>query len=327
MAEYSIAQARPSDLHHLPEIELAAARMLVGHADDSLLSDVTPLPVRMAAQAEGRLWVALCDDVPVGFAHVEILEPAVVHLEEIDVHPDHGRRGLGRRLVAEVCRWAGAHGCTAVTLTTFRDVPWNMPFYARVGFEEVATDALSPALRAVRDDERRRGLDWGRRVAMRCRLPMPNDRIARHHQIRRASVNDRPHLLALWERSVRATHHFLAEHDIVMLRPLVAEELASAEYDWWVAELPNGLVIGILGYATDTIEGLFVDPDYRGTGAGTALVAHAERISTGPLRVDVNEQNAEAREFYRRHGFVVVGRSATDGAGRAFPLLHMSREP
>lgn len=325
MGEYVIAPARPSDLRHLPAIELAAARMLVGHANESVLSEVTTLPVLMAAQAEGRLWVALCDDTPVGFAHVALLEPAVAHLEEIDVNPNHGRRGLGSRLVAEVCRWAGARGCTAVTLTTFRDVPWNMPFYTRLGFAEVTVDALSPALRAVRDDEMRRGLDWERRVAMRSAVPLPNGR-ASASAIRRANANDRPHLLTLWERSVRATHHFLSEQDITALRPFVAEELASDAYEWWVLELRDGPVVGLLGYAPNTIEGLFIDPDHRGKGAGTALVAHAERISTGPLRVDVNEQNDTAREFYRRRGFVVVGRSPTDGAGRAFPLLHMLRE-
>jgi len=59
------------------------------------------------------------------------------------------------------------HGFESVTLTTFRDVPWNMPFYERLGFEVVPTPALSPALRAVVDDETRRGLDPIRRVVMR----------------------------------------------------------------------------------------------------------------------------------------------------------------
>jgi GNAT superfamily N-acetyltransferase len=164
---YVIATARPTDLPHLAAIELAAARLLVGHAPETVLTEVTALPALRAASADGRVWVALRDDVPVGFAHVEVMEPNAVHLEELDVHPDHGGRGLGRRLVTEVCQWAGGRGFAAVTLTTFRDVPWNMPFYARLGFEEVGTEALTPALRAVREDEARRGLDWTRRVVMR----------------------------------------------------------------------------------------------------------------------------------------------------------------
>jgi GNAT superfamily N-acetyltransferase len=111
--------------------------------------------------------VALADDRPVGFAHVLALEPMSIHLEEVDVHPDHGRRGLGRGLVEAVCVWATTAGYRFVTLTTFRDVRWNMPFYAALGFEVIPSNEVSSALRLVLQDETRRGLDPVRRVAMR----------------------------------------------------------------------------------------------------------------------------------------------------------------
>jgi GNAT superfamily N-acetyltransferase len=167
MPNYRIVDARPRDLHLIGAIELAAAELLRGHAPDTVLNETTREQNLRDAQSQGRLWVALARDTPVGFAHVEVLEPNAAHLQEIDVHPDHGRRGLGRRLVAEVCGWAEERGYLAVTLTTFRDIPWNMPFYARLGFEEIPTAALSPALRSVLQDEDRRGLDPARRVAMR----------------------------------------------------------------------------------------------------------------------------------------------------------------
>jgi len=63
--------------------------------------------------------VAFADDSPVGFAHVEVIEPGAVHLEEIDVHPDHGRRGLGTKLIRHVCHWAASHGFEAVTVDNF----------------------------------------------------------------------------------------------------------------------------------------------------------------------------------------------------------------
>src|SRR4029453_621395 len=132
----------------------------------SILNETTSPEDLLAAQRNGHLWVARADDVPVGFAHVEVLEPAVAHLEEIDVHPDHGRRGLGTRLVTAICAWAVTAGYRSVTLTTFRDVPWNMPFYERLGFEIVTAEALSPALQAIVRDETRRGLDPTRRVVM-----------------------------------------------------------------------------------------------------------------------------------------------------------------
>ena len=164
---YKIAAARPSDLPLVPAIELAAATLLAGHAPASVLAETTSRADLEDAQQRGRLWVALADDVAVGFAHIRVLEPGVAHLEEIDVHPEHGRRGLGRRLVITVCRWAATKGYSWVTLTTFRDVPWNMPFYARLGFEEIPPEELSTALLSVIDDATRRGLDPSRRVAMR----------------------------------------------------------------------------------------------------------------------------------------------------------------
>jgi GNAT superfamily N-acetyltransferase len=165
--KYSITTARPQDLARLPAIELAAARLLAGHAPESVLEETTEWDVLQEAQREGHLWVALLDEAAVGFAHVEVIEQQTAHLEEIDVDPAHARRGLGTRLVLQVCDWAAVHGYASVTLTTFRDVPWNLPFYARLGFQTVATAQLSPALLAVVEDETRRGLDPTRRVVMR----------------------------------------------------------------------------------------------------------------------------------------------------------------
>jgi GNAT superfamily N-acetyltransferase len=130
---YQITGARRQDLHLLPAIEQ----------------------------------VALTGDTPVGFSQAEVLSSHEAHLKEIDVHPTHGRRGLGTRLVAAVCEWAARSGYPAVTLTTFRDVPWNMPFYARLGFQVVPVCELSAELRQVVEDETRRGLDPIRRVVMR----------------------------------------------------------------------------------------------------------------------------------------------------------------
>lgn len=168
---YEIVRARPWDLHLISSIELAAAKLLTGHAPDGVLNEITDEKELREAQTQGRLWVALAGEIPVGFAHVEILEEKAAHLEEIDVHPDHGRRGLGRRLVTEVCAWAKEHGYLEVTLTTFRDVAWNMPFYSQLGFEEIPTAALTPALIRVIEDETNRGFDPARRVAMKWRVP------------------------------------------------------------------------------------------------------------------------------------------------------------
>jgi GNAT superfamily N-acetyltransferase len=170
---YSIATARPQDLARLPAIELAAARLLQGKAPESVLNSTTSRVVLEKALRDGHLWVALADDIAVGFAHLEVIEREAIHLAEIDVDPEHGRRGLGTKLVSQVCQWACCAGYAAVTLTTFRDVPWNMAFYARLGFGIVPPEDLSPALRAVVEDETRRGLDPSSRVVMKrpCAVP------------------------------------------------------------------------------------------------------------------------------------------------------------
>ena len=150
-------------------------------------------------------------------------------------------------------------------------------------------------------------------------------REGRDMNIRRSRVEDREQLLALWERSVRASHHFLRESEVAMLRPLVAQELAGEGVDWWVLESADGAPIGFLGYSPGAIEALFLDPDHVGMGGGTLLVAHAQQLAGSALTVDVNEQNESARRFYEALGFAVTGRSETDAGGRPFPLLHMRR--
>ena len=170
MMHYEIRPARPDDILYLAPIELAAAQLLAGHAPESVLNETTNEAELFTAQTEGLLWVALADKVRVGFAHLKIMEPGAIHLAEIDVHPDYGRRGIGTKLVEAVCNWAAANGYRYMTLTTFRDVRWNMPFYARLGFEPIPSTGLTPALISIIEDEARRGLDTDRRVAMRIEL-------------------------------------------------------------------------------------------------------------------------------------------------------------
>ena len=173
--EYTITRARWSDLARLAAIELAAAKLLAGHAPESVLAQATSLSELQEAYSRGHLWVALIEGLPIGFAHIEVLEPETAHLKEIDVHPEHGRRGIGARLVTAVCDWATSAGHEAVTLTTFRDVRWNMPFYAKLGFIEIELEDLSRALRSVVDEETRRGLDPAHRVVMRRRCSPAQD--------------------------------------------------------------------------------------------------------------------------------------------------------
>ena len=167
-AGYTIGRAAPNHLRWLPEIEYAAGRLLVGRGlPESALEAGSDVAELRDARRAGLLWVALTvDSSPVGFARVGRRDGAA-HLDEIDVHPAHGRRGIGTALVETVYRWARVDGLSAVTLTTFRNVPWNAPFYARLGFRAVAPRDLSAAAAERVRAEAGPGVDPRMRVFMR----------------------------------------------------------------------------------------------------------------------------------------------------------------
>lgn len=140
--------------------------------------------------------------------------------------------------------------------------------------------------------------------------------------IRQATNADHPLLLNIWQRSVRATHHFLQESVIEELLPQLRDNYLPA-VELWVAVDTEDSPLGFIGLNENHVEMLFIEPDLRGKGIGRALLDHA-RSSRKQMSVDVNEQNPEAVGFYLHYGFVQTGRSPLDGEGRPFPLLHLS---
>ena len=128
-------------------------------------------------------------------------------------------------------------------------------------------------------------------------------------------------LVAIWESSVRATHHFLQESDIAALRPLLLNAYLP-NLNVFIARDETGVIHGFLGVDENRIEMLFVDDASRGKGVGKLLLQPAI-AAFGANEVDVNEQNPQGVAFYRHMGFEQVGRSEVDGQGNPFPLLHM----
>lgn len=167
---YSIRPAQAEHIPALPAIELAAAQLLREYAPESVLAETTDERTFADAARDGRLWVASTGNTPVGFALVKMLADDLPHLEEIDVDPSHGRRGLGTALLRAVCDWATVSGYVMLTLTTFRAVPWNLPFYARLEFVEIPCETQRPELAGVVSEEAHRGLDPHTRAVMgyRC---------------------------------------------------------------------------------------------------------------------------------------------------------------
>ena len=124
----------------------------------------------------------------------------------------------------------------------------------------------------------------------------------------------------VWEASVRATHDFLKEEDILFFRPLILNEYLKVVDLYMIKS--EGRIAGFTGLSETAIEMLFIHSDFRGNGIGRELLQFAvrEKLVT---KVDVNEQNAQAVGFYQKMGFMVKGRSETDGLGKPYPLLYM----
>ena len=139
-------------------------------------------------------------------------------------------------------------------------------------------------------------------------------------KIRKVEKQEYPVLVEIWERSVRATHQFLQEEELLDIKSkLAVSYFPKVEL---YAAASDGDIVGFLGLSEDMIEMLFIDAEYIGKGFGSKLIDIA--IKRGISKVDVNEQNPKAMEFYKAKGFHAVGRDEVDGEGRPYPIIHMT---
>jgi predicted N-acetyltransferase YhbS len=172
---YQIRSARAEELVLLSHIERSAARLFLD-TPYSFLADAGPLSLNFLQQQfqSERVWVAVhLHHVVVGYA-IACEVDNTLYLQQIDVVPEHGRRGIGSSLVSAVCDQARRQGYAIVSLSTFRDIPWNAPFYAKLGFCAVDETELTPGFQYIRLKEKAAGLPIGDRVIMWCILPPPN---------------------------------------------------------------------------------------------------------------------------------------------------------
>jgi GNAT superfamily N-acetyltransferase len=166
-ADFAIRPATLADVPALGAIETRAGERYRGLVPDEIPSDNVPEATLLDAASAGRLFVAeAADRTLAGFALVVLLADGSAHLEELDVLPECGRRGIGTALVEAACRWAKANGRRKLTLTTFRDVPFNAPYYLRLGFRIVVPHEITPALAAVLESEHSKRIDLAPRVCL-----------------------------------------------------------------------------------------------------------------------------------------------------------------
>ncbi|MFM2302831.1 MAG: hypothetical protein RLZZ135_234 [Cyanobacteriota bacterium] len=166
-SKYQIRPARFEELPLLSHIENSAAALFLDTPyaflvnDESLSLDF----VRQQFYAR-RVWVAVdCQDSVVGYAVAREVDETL-YLQQIDVKPEHGRRGIGSALVNAVCAWAQQQGYRIVSLSTFRDLPWNAPFYSKLGFHPIEEAELTTGFQQIRLKELEAGLPVSERVIM-----------------------------------------------------------------------------------------------------------------------------------------------------------------
>ena len=168
---YTFRPTSPADISALPAIERAAAQRFMLLPEFSWFAERIVLCADLNQHfiSQAMSWLALADNRPVGFLLAEA-HNASLFIVEFSLHLDWQGRGLGRRLMAYAIEQAREKGFSALTLTTFREVPWNAPWYARMGFEIVPEALLSDALRQKLREEAAHGLAAESRCAMRLAL-------------------------------------------------------------------------------------------------------------------------------------------------------------
>lgn len=167
-----IRPAAPGELPALQGVERAAGTPFRDLGMEEIADDDPPaLDELERYRKAGRCWVAADegDDEPLAYLIAEPVDGAL-HVEQVSVHPDAARRGVGRALLAHAAHRAREEGLTALTLTTFAEVPWNAPYYARLGFRVLDGSGLTPGLKRIRAEESAHGLDHWPRVCMRLEL-------------------------------------------------------------------------------------------------------------------------------------------------------------
>jgi GNAT superfamily N-acetyltransferase len=146
----TIRPAAPDDLPLLVEIERRAGQAFAAHGLPEIAADDPGTPEELEYyRAAGAAWVAVDEqDAPVAYILTAEID-AGVHVEQVSVDPPHAGHGIGAALIDHVAAVAAAAGLEALTLTTFRDIPWNAPYYSRLGFAELPEPEWGPQLRAL----------------------------------------------------------------------------------------------------------------------------------------------------------------------------------
>ena len=224
------------------------------------------------------------------------------YLHSLFVHPGYQRQGIGSSLLHAAEEFARTHRADSIYSEVSKTAK---PFLEANGYRI----------------EKKQTVTIGR-IRMN-NFVMKKDILTENMKatITTPGIQEYDEMLQVWEASVRSTHHFLKEEDILFYKPQVKEQYFPAT-DLYIIRNKQGGIAAFMGLSEELIEMLFVHPDAQGKGYGTQLIdfaLHKKHI----YRVDVNEQNEKALAFYLHKGFQITRRDAVDSSGKPFPILHL----
>jgi GNAT superfamily N-acetyltransferase len=321
MTTYIVREARHSDLPSLQEIERAAGAPFAELGMTAVAEDPPPsLEALGEYVTAGRCWVSAGPDGrPVAYLITDVVD-GCAHVEQVSVHPVAQRRGLGAALIDRAATWAAEHGLPALTLTTYAEVPWNGPYYERLGFRYLTETEETSGLRAIRDAERAHALDlWPRACMRRDLTPFPA-------RLRPARPDE---AAALSELALRSKGHW--GHSPEFLEACRAELTVSDQQvpQVTVAEV-DGTLAGFYLLEIDQERGeldmLFVDPPWIGRAIGGLLLRRAldEAAERGARTVEL-DADPDAAAFYARYGAARIGDVASGSvSGRVLPRMRFT---
>lgn len=172
MEQFAVRPAEAKDAPLLPAVERSAAQKFLQFPNLAWLANGDTQSVEQHSDyiKRGLEWVAVdAANLPIAFINGS-LDKTVFHIHEISVESSHQGKGIGRGLVAMAKQWAIISDCSAITLTTFRNMPWNEGFYRSMGFRTLESWELTPALENITKNEADAGLLIQERCAMCMRL-------------------------------------------------------------------------------------------------------------------------------------------------------------
>lgn len=138
--------------------------------------------------------------------------------------------------------------------------------------------------------------------------------------IEKCEIADYGQLIEIWEASVRATHDFLTESEILFYKKKIVDEYFDlVKLNKLVID---GEIVGFIGIKDEKLEMLFLHPNYLHKGYGKLLLNFAMN-SHRITKVDVNSENKSAYEFYKSMDFKPFDVSEKDGEGNDHPIIHL----